>query len=163
VLKNPLLPLGAVKDNAAMEAEPKRKRRWFQFSLRTLLVGVTLLAIPCAYVGWQAKIVRERRALRENRQFYEPFIPAEGSKGSGSLSWIRRLLGDFESEGMIADDSITDADLERCRAAFPEANVQRDRDMTTIHGPGLNLQIHGPGLNIHFRNGKATTELNVEK
>jgi hypothetical protein len=24
---------------------PKRKRRWFQFSLRTLLIGVTLLAI----------------------------------------------------------------------------------------------------------------------
>jgi hypothetical protein len=33
------------------EAEPpKRKRRWFQFSLRALLV-VTLLAVACAYVG----------------------------------------------------------------------------------------------------------------
>ena len=41
---------------------PKRKRRWFQFRLRTLMIGVTLLAIPCGYVGWQAKIVRERRA-----------------------------------------------------------------------------------------------------
>jgi hypothetical protein len=37
---------------------PKRKRRWFQFSLRSLLIGVALLSIPCAYVGWQAKIVR---------------------------------------------------------------------------------------------------------
>ena len=35
--------------------------RWFQFRLRTLLIGVTLFAlIPCGYVGWQAKIVRER-------------------------------------------------------------------------------------------------------
>jgi hypothetical protein len=40
----PLLRLSAVGDNVAMEAEPhkadrpKRKRRWFQFSLRTLLV-----------------------------------------------------------------------------------------------------------------------------
>jgi hypothetical protein len=39
------------KDNVAMEAEPRnaasptRKRRWFQFSLRTLFVVVTLLAV----------------------------------------------------------------------------------------------------------------------
>jgi hypothetical protein len=52
-----------------MEAEPpnadspKRKRRWFQYSLRTLLIGVTLLAVVCGYVGWQAKIVREREAM----------------------------------------------------------------------------------------------------
>ena len=51
-----------------MEAEPivatpKRKRRWFQFSLRSLMIGVTLLAVACAYVVWQVKIVAERRAL----------------------------------------------------------------------------------------------------
>ena len=51
-----------------MEAEPtkpdppQRKRRWFQFSLRTLMIAVTLLAVPCAYVGWQVKIVRDRKA-----------------------------------------------------------------------------------------------------
>jgi uncharacterized membrane protein YidH (DUF202 family) len=42
-----------------MEAEPpiadspKHKRRWFQFSLRSLLIVVTLLAAAFAYVGWQ--------------------------------------------------------------------------------------------------------------
>jgi hypothetical protein len=41
---------------------PKRKRRCFQFRLRTLLIGVTLVAVVCGYVAWQAKIVRERRA-----------------------------------------------------------------------------------------------------
>ena len=64
-----LLRLSAVGDNGAMEAEPlnvdppRRKRRWFQFSLRTLMIGVTLLAVPIGYVGWQAKIVRERTAM----------------------------------------------------------------------------------------------------
>ena len=29
---------------------PKRQRRWFQFSLRTLMIVVTLLAVVCAYV-----------------------------------------------------------------------------------------------------------------
>jgi hypothetical protein len=75
----------AVGDNAAMEAEPpkanppKRKRRWFQFSLRTVLIVVTLLAVPLAYVGWQAKIVRERRWLLESvllhQQSYIPICP----------------------------------------------------------------------------------------
>jgi hypothetical protein len=37
--------------------------RRFQFRLRTLMVGVTLLAVPLGYVGWQAKIVRERKAF----------------------------------------------------------------------------------------------------
>ena len=30
--------------------EPKRKRRWFQFSLRSLMIGVTLMAVVCGYV-----------------------------------------------------------------------------------------------------------------
>jgi hypothetical protein len=34
----------------------------FQFSLRTLMIGVTLLAMVCACVGEQAKIAREREA-----------------------------------------------------------------------------------------------------
>ncbi len=48
--------LPARTDYAAMQTEPpkanepKRKRRWFQFSVRTLLIGVTLLAISCPIV-----------------------------------------------------------------------------------------------------------------
>ena len=52
-----------------MEAEPhnaeppKRKRRWFQFRLRTLMIGVTLLAVVCGYIAWQKKIVNERSSI----------------------------------------------------------------------------------------------------
>jgi hypothetical protein len=46
-------------------APPKRKRRWFQFSLRTLMIAVTVLAVPLAYVGWLAKDERSRLAHRE--------------------------------------------------------------------------------------------------
>ncbi len=41
-------------------ADPASPRRRFQFCLRTLMIGATLFAlVPCGYVGWQAKIVRE--------------------------------------------------------------------------------------------------------
>ena len=53
-----------------MEAEPpkadppKRKRRWFQFSLRTLMIGVTLLAALSAAVTW---VIRDRQRLIRER------------------------------------------------------------------------------------------------
>jgi hypothetical protein len=52
-----LLRLPAVRDNAAMETEPpnaeppKRTRRWFQFSLRSLLIVVTVAALVCALLS----------------------------------------------------------------------------------------------------------------
>ncbi len=38
---------------------PPPKRRWFQFSLRTLLIVMLIIAIPCAWVG--RKIEQKRR------------------------------------------------------------------------------------------------------
>ncbi len=42
-----------------MNQAPNRKRRWCQFSLRTLLIGVTLLS---AWFGWQLHVERQRKA-----------------------------------------------------------------------------------------------------
>ena len=75
---NPLLPLPAVRDNAAMSEPPKRKRRRFQFRLRTRIIGVTLLAVVCGYVGWHAKIARERKA-------WEAFDSRNGVRQTGDL------------------------------------------------------------------------------
>ena len=81
---------------------PKRKRRWFQFSLRTLLIAVTVLAVVCGYAAWQAKIVHERKALlleivRKNGLFYpQTFTPA-GTVLS-HRSPIRWLLDDWYCE-----------------------------------------------------------------
>jgi hypothetical protein len=70
-----LLRLPAVGDNAAMQAEPpkaeppKRKRRWFQFSLRTLMIVVAIVAVQCAVCfpalkGWQYAHARARLSLK---------------------------------------------------------------------------------------------------
>ena len=98
---------------------PSMRLPRFQFSLRTLLIVVTLLAIPCGYVGWQAKIVRERNefisryncTLSSWSAFYhDPAIP-----------WIRRFLGD---EAWVAIDlpiSTSNNELNRAAELFPEA------------------------------------------
>jgi hypothetical protein len=129
-----LLRLPVVADHAAMETEPpkadppKRKRRWFQFSLRTLMIVVTLLAIPCGYVGWQAKIVRERMAMSEcikkvehgDCWFFDEDL-------SGGVPWIRRLLGD-KTCMLILVPGASDEEFVAIKAAFPEADlVLRER------------------------------------
>jgi hypothetical protein len=45
-------------DNAAVEAEPTL--RWYQFRLRTLLIGVAALAVASAWVGHQLDWIRQR-------------------------------------------------------------------------------------------------------
>ena len=41
--------------------QPKRKRRWFKFSLRSLMIVVTLLAVPCGWFGWHVALAKERK------------------------------------------------------------------------------------------------------
>jgi hypothetical protein len=53
----------AANTHLPIPARKPRRHRWFQFSLRTLMIVVTLMAIPCAYIGWQARIVQERKAM----------------------------------------------------------------------------------------------------
>jgi hypothetical protein len=114
--------------------------RRFQFRLRTLMIVVTLLAVPCAYVGWQAKVVRERLAIRENPKVWEPYKLE--SDWSPEISWIRHLLGDRGCIFLITDDNATGSELERFRAAFPEAKIYRNCEQPKPSGPGSVLEFH---------------------
>ena len=132
-----LIRVPAVGDNAAMEAEPpKRKRRWFQFSLRSLLIGVAILAVVCGYVGPHAKIVRERKAMVERILEVDGYIARDGPFApidhNESIPWIRRLLG---------DEAIVEVDLLACpltareiNAVLPEAIINNFvLDPKTLH------------------------------
>jgi hypothetical protein len=104
--------------------KPRLRLRWFQFSLRTLLIVVTLLAVGCGYVGWQVKIVRGRRAMLRTIDaaggrylaINDDDLPARMT-GPG---WIRRFLGDvavveidFHASSLSQDD---------LKEKFPEAD-----------------------------------------
>jgi hypothetical protein len=109
----PRLP--AVADNAAMEAEPsktdppKRKRRWFQFSLRTLLVFTLICAIACAWIERRIEQKhREREAIEEilktGGAFYYRFDNGNGNSGfdravlRSESHWFQNLSDDqFEN------------------------------------------------------------------
>ena len=100
-----------------MEAEPskadspKRKRRWFQFSLRTLLIFT----------------------LIESKELVESPNGRYGLVTACSMSlvkWddvplVRRWLSDHHYDHVVLFDSAPDDMLERYRAVFPEAVVCR--------------------------------------
>jgi hypothetical protein len=97
----------------------------FQFSLRTLLIVVTLLAIPCWYMGSQYRIVAERRAVlakvvKSGGGFY-----TDSGNPTPTIPWIRSLLGD---EGMSNIVYVCRAGREvhaenEIKKAFPEASL----------------------------------------
>ena len=83
-------------------APPDRKRRWYQFSLRTLLIGATLLAVVCGYVAREFEFVHVRRTwLNEHPKL--PFFGGSHIFGVlvrgdeiKSTSIVRKWLGDRE-------------------------------------------------------------------
>ena len=99
---------------------PNRKRRWFQFSLRTLLIGVTLVAVPCAYVGWQAKIVSERKTMREWMALNGGWVVTD-TRPDKQPPLIRRWLGDEPIAVIVFQHPIKPPNEQAVRAMFPEA------------------------------------------
>jgi hypothetical protein len=115
---------------------PAMKLPRLRFSLRTLLIGVTLVAVICGYVGQQIEIVRNRSALLDqivNRGSWyvagdgftsakekHPWAELNQSKRAfPTVSWFRRLLGDKAIERI--GTPLSDPSIAEIRAAFPEA------------------------------------------
>jgi hypothetical protein len=88
-----LFPLRSVVDNAATEAEPpKRKRRWYQFSLRTLLIFTLICAVSSAWVA--STIERKRREWEAAKAI---------AKAGGEVYWdyqrVNGQLGHWQPNG----------------------------------------------------------------
>ena len=57
-----------------MTEQPKPKRRWFRFSLRTLLIVVMLLSLPLAWLGIVAERTRRQKKILEPLEVYQPYV-----------------------------------------------------------------------------------------
>ncbi len=106
-----------------MTEEPSPRHR-FQFSLRTLMIGVTLFCITASgYVGWQAKFVRARRAELTRVVALRCLVGIDDNDDRG-ISWIRRVLGDKHVASIKLPVEWDAAELDRLGVLFPEAKVE---------------------------------------
>jgi hypothetical protein len=109
-----------------MADQPSPRRR-IQFRLRTLLIVVTLFAlIPCGYVGWQAKIVRERKAwyaAHPGGGFANGARIVACGNEAKAPNLLRRWLGDVANDAITLHPTSTAADIRKATELFPEAVI----------------------------------------
>ena len=73
----------------------KPRRRWYQFSLRTLLLFVLLCAIPCSWFSVELrKFERHRRAYQ---QLEWDIYTTSADEFPSHIGWLHKLLGHEES------------------------------------------------------------------
>jgi hypothetical protein len=97
-----------------------------QFSLRSLMIVVTLQAVPFAYIGWEAKIVRERRELlnwitQTGGKAY-PLVSEQVGR-YGEVPLLRRLLGDKTIGAIKLDHPIAPEQRQSIQQCIPEAEI----------------------------------------
>jgi hypothetical protein len=104
-----------------------RKRRWFQFSLRTLLIGVTLLAVACAYVAHEKAIADRRRDLLKWIGQHQSQIRTDGGlpvdEEVEKPSFVRRLLGDQIIAEVYLRQEVSEDDIQRIKDTFPGVRI----------------------------------------
>ena len=101
-------------------AEPRKpRRRWFQFRLRTLLVGVTLIGAACGYVGREYWIVAARNAWVVAHP-PRAFLRTVKKGNRRQIPLIRRLIGDEQQSVVVI---VTEDEIPMVQSLFPEADI----------------------------------------
>lgn len=106
---------------------PKRKRRWYQFSLRSLLIFTMICAVACGLLG---KRMEQKRKEREGDRGYrqvEPFEFGETIAGLIHLQGLNRL-----QRISLWKTKVTDAGLEQVQ----ELTNLRELYLHSTNSPG---------------------------
>jgi hypothetical protein len=106
-----------------------RRRRWLRFSVRTLLIAVTVF---CVWLGWQVSIVRERKAvmtdldkeLVESAVLNREYVSRTRNRTLpyAEVTWRQRVLGDELHATVLLLDAGRHR-YEDVAKLFPEADV----------------------------------------
>ena len=157
---------------------PKRLRRWFQFSLRTLMIFMAVVALAC---GWLATKIEKKRRERQAVELvlskggqvgfdYQRWkMPAGHTGYKGNVeppgpAWLRSILGEnFFSEAEMVfinyqkPSTLTDADLD---------SIKNLGQLESLWLPGVNVTdaglVHLKGMAklryLDFRGSSVTDE-----
>lgn len=104
---------------------------WFRFSLRTMFVVVTIVA---CWLGWQLKIVRDRKEMRTwivahggtIGRFDDPFTDVEFEAtevAAPPVSWLRQSLGDDAVDYILLRSEKLEPVRQHLTQLFPESKI----------------------------------------
>jgi hypothetical protein len=114
---------------------PTRRRRWYQFDLRTLLVAFAVFAALSAWMASEWRFVQRRNAARKEAYSVKAaFLPPYGPPPYGparDIPFWRRAMGDeglwriylMPRPGEL--EAAPDPELLRLKELFTEATVRR--------------------------------------
>ncbi len=139
--------MSATADNAG---KPKRKRRWFQFSLRTLLVLVAVVAVWLALTVHSARKQREAVAAiealgghvvyeHERIRRFPGLVQGSPQEPPGpGPEWLRELVGEEYFVTVVGvflhETQITDSGLEHLKGLTSLQELQLDSTKVTDTG-----------------------------
>lgn len=109
-------------------SSPKPRRRWYQFGLSTLLIGLTLFSLPLGYIAWEREQCRrgEEALAILNRKSVVVWKLEKSTPESSRPKWLSSILGDdhFRRVNVAAleGDLFVDSDL-RELAVIPNLEV----------------------------------------
>jgi hypothetical protein len=98
-----------------------------RFSLRTMLVAVTVACVALSWTGYQLNWIRERRKALARNQYYEVLHSRVRDILANwpSAPWTIRIFGEKGVYELVVFPEVTDSELERLKHLFPEADVRR--------------------------------------
>jgi hypothetical protein len=111
---------------------PKPRRRWYQFGLSTLLIGLTLFSLPLGYVAWEREQCRRGETAREmiyrhegsgvmfsGREF-DDLLDQIGGSSNHRPEWLKAILGNDQfrrkDSARLSGDSFSAAELRQLEA-----------------------------------------------
>lgn len=100
-------------------SDPVRKRRWFQFTLRTFLVSVALLGGFAAWLVYHVNWIRERDRAKVGFGYLEH----HGIRRPCHAPWPLNWLGEEGHGLIIIPDFHSEEEIDRIKALFPEAQA----------------------------------------
>ncbi len=160
----------------AMPHPPEHKLRWYQYSLRSLFILTTLVALACSWYATVMHNAAKRRAaiaeiekLQGQVKYYgDPFFDGtfvgtfvpDWGKPPRWFSWLRKLHGDEHlgnavyvgflgtDAGLVHLKDLTDLEqLELSHTQITDAGLVHLKGLTKLEGLGLdNTQITDAGL-----------------
>jgi hypothetical protein len=115
----------SARHNLGMAEQAPKRRRWFQFSLTTMLVVITVIAV---WLGWNLSRVRQREATivflkNSGMSVAYPTTAALQIPPWKHLPFGWRILGAKPVRTVYLPQQFKEVDREQVRGLFPEAAI----------------------------------------